>query len=166
MPPPARDRRNEIVNDVEGELLPHARLTREGEPAGMLAEASGMPELVVFAGFLGDVVTKPHSDEDWRVLYLDLALTTWLLIEARGILNFKSIGDPLLQPIERDVLWVDKDAVVGRGHGHSIEKQFLTGEFTRAGDFEAPPDGGGSGAATGVFCEARTPSCCYRLSRR
>jgi hypothetical protein len=154
---------NRLVGEVQGEQLP--RGPRRQEPAG-LGEATGIPQLVVFAGLLGDVVRRQPADDEWRILYLDWALQNWLLIENRGIVNHANIQDPATQPVTRDVLWVDEDASVGRGsRSQSIEAQFLTGEFTRAGDFEAPPGGGTHDASTGVFCEARTPRCCYRLSR-
>jgi hypothetical protein len=138
-----------------------------GSP-GALARASNLPGVVLFAGFLGDLVPHP-SGTNWQVLYIDLALTEWLLIEEDGILDDAKVKDetvPIKFGADRDVLWVKADASVGRGAAsQSVEAQFLTGPFTRAGDFEVPLAGGTLAAATGVFCEARTPSCCRVRSR-
>ena len=41
---------------------------------------------MVFVGLLGDPVTQP-SDGKWTLLYRDLALTTWLLVEPDAVLN-------------------------------------------------------------------------------
>jgi hypothetical protein len=131
-----------------------------------LAYASNLPEAIVFAGFLGDVVERPVGG-DFQVLYLDLELSEWLLVEDSGILAHGQIRDdavPFNQ--RRDVIWVKADAAVGRGStSQTVEAQFLTGEFTKARDFEGPPAGGTLAAATGVFCQARTPSCCRRRSQ-
>jgi hypothetical protein len=135
--------------------------------AAAFARASNLPEIVVFAGFVGDLVTR--GNDAWQILYVDLALTEWLLIEDVGIVEYARVRDDAVPKTfngERDVLWVKADAAVGRGHAsQSLEGQFLTGEFTRAADFEAPLTGGTLAAATGVFCEARTPSCCRYYSR-
>jgi len=134
--------------------------------SGALAFASDVPDTIMFAGFLGESFQRPGGGE-WQVLYLDLELTDWLLVENIGIVDEDQIVDDAVPYNQRrDVIWVRADAAVGRGHGsQSVEAQFLTGDFTRAGDFEAPPTGGTLAAATGVFCEARTPSCCRRMSR-
>jgi hypothetical protein len=121
----------------------------------------------MFAGFHGDPIPGA-GDAEWEVLYLDMELRTWLLIEQKGVVLQGTVKDDEV-PFsgQRDVFWVRADATVGRGsRAQSVEAQFLTGEFTRAGDCETPAGGGGTyGGSTGVFCEARTPQCCYRLSR-
>lgn len=160
---------NDLVNTLRRELLPQGKAAAKrasvSAPAD-LGDATGIPQLVVFAGLLGDSVEKPAGGGMWRLLYLDWALQDWLLVEERGIVNRATITDPAISPITRDVLWVDEDASVGRGNrSQSREGQFLTGAFTRAGDFEAPVGGGTLGASTGVFCEARTPTCCRYPSR-
>jgi hypothetical protein len=138
---------------------------RDATP-GALAYASDVPEAILFVGFFGGLVQRPGGGE-WQILYLDLELTRWLLVESSGIAAVGHVKDdavPFNQ--RRDVIWVKADATVGRGSAcQSVEAQFLTGEFTRAGDFEAPPSGGTLAAATGVFCEARTPSCCRIRTR-
>jgi hypothetical protein len=135
------------------------------------ARASNLPERVMFAGFRGPVVPRESRDsqdkKNWVLLYLDVGLTEWLLIEEDGIVAEGTVLDESV-PVEmyRNVIWVQADASVGRGSAaQAVQAQFLTGKFTRAGDFEAPPAGGTLAAATGVFCEARTPSCCRIRSR-
>lgn len=130
------------------------------------AEASNLADRILFAGYRGPLVR--HDDGRlWRLLYLDLELTEWLLIEDSGIVAESTVvedASPFNQ--ERNVVWVKADAAVGRGSAsQAVQAQFLTGKFTRAGDFEAPLSGGTLAAATGVFCEARTPSCCRVRSR-
>ena len=148
--------------------------------ANAFADASNLAERVMFAGFRGPVVEHPGRGE-WRLLYLDLELRDWLLIETTGILAQGKVKDETV-PTEilaqgkveetvgeqsRDVFWVKADTAVGRGDAsQAVQAQFLTGRFTRAGDFEAPLSGGTLAAATGVFCEARTPSCCLFKSKR
>ncbi len=127
-----------------------------------LAYASNLPEAIMFTGFLGGVVQEPGG-RNWQLLYLDLELNNWLLVEDGGILaEDRVVDDGVPFNHKRDVIWVKADAAVGRGSAsQSVEAQFLTGDFTRAGDFEAPPAGGTIAAATGIFCQARTVGCCY-----
>ena len=136
--------------------------------AAAFAAESNLAERIMFAGFRGPVVTHPNGSE-WLVLYLDLELRDWLLIEVTGIVARSTVKDEKV-PFEeesRDVFWVKADAAVGRGDAsQAAQAHFLTGKFTRAGDFEAPLSGGTLAAATGVFCEARTPSCCLFKSKR
>lgn len=138
----------------------------EQSTAEALAASSDPAQLVMFAGFLGGVV--PHDDKDWQVLYIDLELAEWLVFIADEIVIKDTVKDETVPfDEERDVLWVRANATVGRGNAlQSLEAQFLTGDFTRAGDFDAPLTGGTLAAATGVFCEARTPSCCLIRSNR
>ena len=124
-----------------------------------LAALPDVPEMVTFAGYVGARITR--DAKDWCVFYLDSRLLTWLLVPTDGIVFRDAVQDDLAPCGVQDVLWVKADTTVGRGSGSlSIEGQFLSGEFTRAGDFEAGPTGGTQAAATGVFCEARSPGCC------
>jgi hypothetical protein len=130
-----------------------------------LAYSSDEPDVVVFAGFLGNQVQGPGGT--WMPLYLDLELNTCLLLESGGIVATGSIRDDAV-PINqlRDVIWVKSDTPVGHAAGsQSVEAMFLTGDFTRAADYEAPVGGGTMTGNTGVFCEARTPTCCRYPSR-
>jgi hypothetical protein len=146
------------------EKAPQVGAFNAGTPEAF-ARASNLPERVMFAGFKGPVVF--HEKKDWVLLYLDIELTEWLLIEEKGIVAESTVEDKSV-PVEmmRNVIWVQADASVGRGSAaQAVQAQFLTGKFTRAGDFETPLTGGTLAAATGVFCEARTPSCCRYYSR-
>jgi hypothetical protein len=125
------------------------------------AGASDVPELVTFTGYLGATLLNLR-DKDWCVLYLDSRLVSWLLVEKSGIVFRDPVEDEKAPCGIRDVIWVKADTAVGSGGGSlSIQAQFLTGDFTRAADFdESPPGGGTLAAATGVFCEARSGGCC------
>lgn len=130
-----------------------------------LAYAADEPGVIVFAGFLGDKIRE--QGRDWEPLYLDLELNTCLLVDSDGIVARDSIKDDAVPYNHlRDVIWVKRDAPVGHAAGsQSVEAMFLTGDFTRAGDYEAPVGGGTMTGNTGVFCEARTPTCCRYPSR-
>jgi hypothetical protein len=54
--------------------------------------------------------------------------------------------------------------VVPGGAPEAVEARFVTGEFTRAGDFEGSAPGVTTAAPTGIFCPT-TPSCCTRYTR-
>ena len=90
--------------------------------------------------------TIPQRRSKWVLVYRDWRMITWLLIEGEGIVHLDTVpedGDPTRA---RDVLWVDRDTAVGRGSGpQSDEARFLTGDFTRAGDFDAWETAGGHG---------------------
>jgi hypothetical protein len=147
---------------TEEELMRAAALATEE-----FARAADLPQLVAFAGFLGGTVPQPGMATDWRLLYLDWRLLNWLLVKDDDVLHVERVKDPTAPSGERDVIWVNADAPVRGGSGaESVEARFLTGDFTRAGDFDAAPSGGTGSAATGIFCEARTPFCCYGRSRR
>jgi hypothetical protein len=135
----------------------------EKDRALQLAGTAYIPTLVTFAGFVGaTLVREPGSDATWTLLYLDPQLSSWLLVPTEGIVARDRILDEHAPHKERDVIWVTGDASVGVGNGSlSVQAQFLTGEFTRAGDFEVSPNGGTMAAATGIFCpggcKPRTP---------
>jgi len=164
-----------LVEELAKALLPPAPAAQgakgkaapaQAATAADLAGASELPELVIFAGFLGDTVTHPGAGKDWRLLYLDWRLLTWLLVQEDGIVLAEKVSDETAPSGMRDVIWVKAEASVRSGSGpQSVEARFLTGEFTRAGDFEAPLTGGTFAGSTGVFCEAKTVNCCYRRSR-
>jgi hypothetical protein len=130
--------------------------------AQALAETADVPKVVSFVGYLGATITNPAAaDSQWCVLYLDRDLHSWLLIETAAIVRRLIINDRNTTEDQYDVIWVTADGVVSRGRGSlSTEAQFLSGDFTRAGDFESSPTGGTLSASTGVFCEARSPGCC------
>ncbi len=122
-------------------------------------------DLVTFVGFSGPTVVQPGG-KNFLLFYLDPAQQSWMLVEQDQIRYHQEIKDDSAPRGRRMMIWVSVDAAVGSGSGpQSDEARFLTGEFTRAGDFSASPMSGTMGAVTGVFCEARSPSCCYGRSR-
>jgi hypothetical protein len=149
---------HKLVTDVDSAL--GAKFS-----AANLGAAPGVPELVTFVGFVSGLVTQPGGSGNWVLMYLDGQLRNWLLVEGEGIVHNDTINDDGAPNAKRDKLWVRPDAAVGVGRGpQSDAARFLTGEFTRAGDFEAAPGGGTRGPSTGAFCGANTPLCCTRRS--
>lgn len=127
------------------------------------------PQLFTFTGFLEPTLIPQPGNESkrWQLMYLDLQMTNWLLVENDGIVDRNTVQDRAVPGGTRDVIWAAADAAVGIGRGsQSVEARFLTGEFTRAADFLASPSGGTLAAATGVFCEAQSVGCCRPSSRR
>ena len=141
-----------------GELTLPARASRERK-VDQLA-SSQTPELLTFIGYLGASTTGQDGGTWWR-LYLNWRLSECLLVREEDIVANDRIKDPDAEFDVRDVLWVKADAMVKTVSGSvPADVQFLTGEFTRAGDFEVGIDGGTATGATGVFCEARSVGCC------
>ena len=94
-------------------------------------------------------------------------MQSWLIIERAGVLAHKRMANEPGVSAGREVLWVKADAAVGRANRSlSVEGEFLTGAFTRAGDFDVGQEGGTLAAATGVFCEARSVGCCMGRTNR
>jgi hypothetical protein len=109
-----------------------------------LAFSTTLPEQVIFAGYDGDVYTRPADNVKWQVLYLDARLHRWMIVEQARVRNSDRVSDDRSPTGDYDYLWVDVEARVASGsRSQSVEAPFLTGEFVRAGDFEAPPSGGG-----------------------
>ena len=135
-------------------------------PAAVPPPATALPELVPLVGYVDGTITKPGSNTDWVLVYLDWRMTSWMLVEATGILHYDSVPEDGDRSYARDVLMVLRDTAVGRGSGpQSNEARFLTGHFTRAGDFNQWETGGPSSAETGLFCP-NTPLCnCGKRSR-
>ena len=167
---PAAD--EDFLNQLAGQENPDARAQLVAEKlaelaaedlASAFAKSSSVSKLAVFEGYLGPTIE--HDGKEWCVLYVDLELWTWLLVEKDGIVKKKTITHTTW-PYKRDVIWVGAGAAVGICSGpQSIEAQFLTGEFTRAADFEGPSIGAGPPPATGPFCPPiNTAACCRRKS--
>lgn len=166
----AQPRRPELVgNDgappqqaIVGALEGAVELPVDQEPPA----GPRVADLVTFVGFSGPTVTQPGGN-DFLLFYLDAAQRSWMLVERDQIRYHQEIRDDEAPGGRRMMIWVNVDAAVGSGSGpQSDDARFLTGEFTRAGDFSASPMGGTMAAATGVFCEARSPSCCYGRKTR
>jgi hypothetical protein len=109
----------------------------------------------------------PISETDWLVFYLDPRLQTWLHVQRKAIVLRRTVHDHLSPFGSHDVIWVRAQAPIRQGSGpQSIQQRFLTGAFTRAGDFDAPPTGGTFSPQTGgLLCGANSPGCCPRNSR-
>ena len=134
----------------------------DNEVAGALADQANLPDLSLFAGFLGGPVSSEKNPGTWRLVYLDSRLNNWLLVPEDDIIVWQRLEDDHAPSGLRDALWVTSSAMVVRGSGaRSNEGRFLVGEFTRAADFAAATTGGTFSAATGLLCEATTPGCCW-----
>ena len=106
------------------------------------------------------------SETAWLVFYLDARLQTWLLVQKESIVLRRTVDDRLSPFGSHDVIWVRGQAPIRHGSGpQSIQQRFLTGDFTRAGDFDAPPTGGTFSSPSGLLCAAGSPGCCPRNSR-
>ena len=146
-------------------LLPGTRMVLpEVKPVKADGNASRAPEWVIFEGFAGGTTKRP-AQKTWLQFFLDARLFRWMLIDGARIRHGIRVGDEESPPGGCDYVWVDADAQVGTGSGtQPVEAVFLSGELTRAVDFEPPPVGGPTGDRTGPFCVARSPLCgyCYR----
>jgi hypothetical protein len=137
----------------------------ENNLARVLADQANLPDLSLFAGYLGGPVA--HEGADWRLLYLDSRLNNWLLVPEDQIVVHQRLTDANAASGLRDALWVRGSATLVRGSGsRAKEGRFLVGEFTRAGDFAASTTGGTFSAASGLLCEATTPGCCWGARSR
>jgi hypothetical protein len=121
------------------------------------------PDIITFAGYLGDLVRGSTGDAPWRVLYLTLELNSWLMVREESILLHDRLADATAAFGQRDVIWVEATAEILRGSAPPAkvvaQKEFLTGDFTRAADFAASVSGLSGSAQTGLFCGAATPLC-------
>jgi hypothetical protein len=126
--------------------------------------ATSPSPLVTFTGYLGDAIEWPAGTK-WRLLYLDLRMECWLLVEESGIVAADKVRDDSAPLRTCDIIWVKADAAVGAGRGsQSNAARFLTGQFTRAGDSETSWTGGTQAASTGPFCGNASVLCCRRIS--
>ena len=126
--------------------------------------ATSTSQLVTFTGYLGHTIGWPGGQQ-WRLLFLDLRMDCWLLVEESGIVDTGKVRDDTAPSSKCDLIWVKADAAVGVGRGsQSDEARFLTGQFTRAGDSDTSWAGGTHTATTGAFCGASTVTCCRRAS--
>jgi hypothetical protein len=126
--------------------------------ATQLANQADRPDLMLVSGLLGGPIR--HDNRRWRLVYLDSRLYTWLLVPEADIIACERLDDANAPSGERDMLWINHSAPVVHGSGFGPnEQRFLVGEFTRAADFAPETRGGTFSAASGLICEATTPSC-------
>jgi hypothetical protein len=149
---------------------------RQTEPAarrGMLptteinefaSEAQGA-DVYRMIGYLGGVV--PHADKNWQVLYGEPTLSKWAAVPVDYILLHHRTRQRSAAFGEIDILWVNGEAPIAQGFSSApAEAVFLTGRFTRAGDFSASYADVTPQSDSGLLCEAITPGCCTLHSSR
>jgi hypothetical protein len=147
-----------LAGEVERSLS--TTIVESTEPPPTIGDRTDVPELSLFAGFLGDKLD--HAGSTWWLLFTDARLQNWMLVEESDVVVFQPLKDDKAPYDQRDVLWVKAGATLVKGSGaRTIEGRFVVGEFTRAGDFAASTTGGTFSAATGLMCEATTPGCCW-----
>jgi hypothetical protein len=114
-----------------------------------------------YVGFRGPEIesTKSQTGKDWRLFYLDEHASTWLLVQADGILVEDRQEDAKAPFGYRAWMWVSGDAEIREGTGSA--RSWLSGSFTRASDFTPSVGGGTFAQPTGPFCGTG----CTRLSR-
>jgi hypothetical protein len=136
------------------------------DPDSAFPSAHRIEDHVSFVGFVSGWIERPGTDTRWLLMYPEAQPQSWLLLEGSGIVHTGTMANEVAPEGPRNVVWVRRDAAVGTGSGpQSDEARFLTGEFTRAGDFYAAPAGGTNAASTGVFCGGNTAFCCRRPSQ-
>jgi hypothetical protein len=134
--------------------------------ARQLAAVPRLPELIMFAGFVGGTVNFNVAAQNttWRLLYLDAKLQTWMIVQASDIVFQRPPDKDVPHIDQRDLVWVKADASVSKGTGQprldDIQASYLRGDFTRAGDFAAGQSSGTVSPSAGLLSEARTPGCC------
>jgi hypothetical protein len=153
---------NDLIKNLLKQLGDSGAIQRPvGEPFGGDPgefAASANPELVTLVGYLS--ATRGDGEVTWRQFYLDLSLRRCLWIDDNAIVAHRELKDEELKPAVRDMIWVKADAqIVVANAAAAAEVQFLTGEFTRAGDFDVDAMAGALSPATGKFC-GRSPACC------
>jgi hypothetical protein len=135
-------------------------LPEKTEVARQLGERLDLGDLALFGGYLGPYLE--YQEADWRLLYLDERLQRWLLAPKDSVIHQQRQSDERAAFGKRDAIWVRGDAQVVQGSGpQPIERRFIVGDITRASDVQSAPSGGTQAAATGLFCVASTPFCCY-----
>jgi hypothetical protein len=154
--------RHPFVAGLTGEAEPFVAAAAGVQPAPVPpAAADQIPDLIPFDGFINGTVVQPGGASFW-LLYRDWQMLNWMLLEAAGIRHVDVLPDDDVPTRQRDLVWVTPDTAVGYGTGtQSSDARFLTGDFTRAGNFEAPPSGGTFSATSGP----RSHLCCYGRSR-
>jgi hypothetical protein len=157
-----------LVVDVGTELAGKGKLgaklaqkPTDEQLAWAVANEHDQPDLKLISGFVGAQIKRGAN---WRLVYLDSLLYTWLLVPEDDVIASQRLKDPNAPSGERDMLWVNRTAkfVYGSGFGPD-DRRFLVGELTSAADFKPERRGGAFSAASGLLCDATTPDCvCYR----
>jgi hypothetical protein len=124
------------------------------------------PELRTLSGYLGGEVPDPGGGPAWQIMFVDSSLAGWLIVRTNEILYSNRVKDHTAAGGERDYIWLTVDTMVGRGDSSSsAQAVFLSGAFTRAGDFPTSPRGDTFPRGGGLLFDAITPGCCTGNSR-
>jgi hypothetical protein len=153
-------------DDFKALIAPDVAFVEKTALATELAQEMVLRDLTLFAGYLGPILN--YFARDWRLIYLDERLQEWLLAPTKDIAHEQRQEDKQAAFGFLDAIWVTANADVIQGRGPApMERMFVEGPFTRAADVAPAPAGGTFAAASGLFCEARSGSCCWgRRSRR
>jgi hypothetical protein len=103
-----------------------------GASRSVTLEATADPLLVTFQGYVGDTTSSPDGRK-WLILYLDNALSSWLVVQADAVVERQRLVDEPAPFGHRDIIWVTPDATVVRGTGE-VAGALLNGPFVRAQD--------------------------------
>jgi hypothetical protein len=115
----------------------------------------------LLVGRLGGRCQYPPDARWWRVLFLDVDVNRWILVLEDDIKDHQIVKDPRIPGGAIDYMWVKADTPVGPGDLKTDPRNlFLTGGFTRAGDFDTSVRGDTYSPASGLICEAITPGGC------
>jgi hypothetical protein len=141
------------------EIKSRLALTDMEGPAPPYGTTPSDPPLTCFTGYLGEPLVR--GDKTWRLLFVDVHLSEWLLFdEADAVMNYRA-KDPKAIGGALDYVWVKSEAAVGAGNASNPpETIFLTGAFTRAGDFASSLRGDTYSSPSGLICDAVTPGGC------
>jgi hypothetical protein len=143
-----------------------ADATPEGigaEDYDALGAARGGSPYILIAGYLGGCVNDPGDDASsvMQILYLDEALSAWLLVPLDDVEIFSRVEDRSAAFGLRDVLWLKSDIRVVRGDtADSVQRAYLNGPFVRVEELTMTIAGGTFPRADGLLRRALTPGCC------
>jgi hypothetical protein len=128
--------------------------------AHAIADLPDQPDEMLIRGFVG--AQTEHGGKNWRLVYLDSVLRTWLLVPENEITAFERVDDPEAPSGQRDMVWINRGAQMVRGSGFGpIARRFLVGELTLAADFAPETSGGTCSTACEPTCMPTTiaPRC-------
>jgi hypothetical protein len=128
---------------------------------GDFGTLAGSPEIKCITGYIGGQCTYPSSSIWWQILFLDANLRNWIIVDRQQILYSDRRDDREAAAGKRDFIWVKADTLIAHGDPQTDPKNlFLTGAFTRAGDYETSVRGDTHSSASGLICDAITPGGC------
>jgi hypothetical protein len=126
------------------------------------------PDLEVIQGYNGSCVCEKRfepAEQWWHVIFLDIRLSKWVIVPWEAMQLYERREDPSLPFGYADRIWVAADARIGVGDvTTSVDALWLSGDFTRAGDFRSSLGTASGSSTSGVLCDAITPRCCKKAS--